>query len=92
MPSSIDTIAVQFNKAERCGGHSKTICKEQPVKITSSDFTVAYQSEVEHSAVNRVVVGSSPTRGAQPAAGAAAGKPVNISICGFCLFLKALEK
>ena len=27
-------------------------------------FTVVYQSMVEHSAVNRVVVGSSPTRGA----------------------------
>ena len=26
-------------------------------------FTVAYQLQVEHSAVNRVVVGSSPTRG-----------------------------
>ena len=29
----------------------------------SLDFPVAYLSEVEHSAVNRVVVGSSPTRG-----------------------------
>ena len=37
---------------------------------------------VEHSAVNRVVVGSSPTRGVKPAAGAVAGKPVNISVCG----------
>ena len=35
---------------------------------------------VEHSAVNRVVVGSSPTRGAQSAAGAAAKKPVNIRL------------
>ena len=39
-------------------------------------------SMVEHSAVNRVVVGSSPTRGAKPAAGAAAAKPVNIKVCG----------
>ena len=30
---------------------------------------------VEHSAVNRVVAGSSPARGAQP------GKPVNINVC-----------
>ena len=32
-------------------------------------------SMVEHSAVNRVVAGSSPARGAQP------GKPVNINVC-----------
>ena len=37
---------------------------------------------VEHSAVNRVVVGSSPTRGVKPAAEAAARKPVNIGVCG----------
>ena len=34
---------------------------------------------VEHSAVNRGVVGSSPTRGGWK-------KPVNISVCGLCLF------
>ncbi len=33
---------------------------------------------VEHSAVNRGVVGSSPTRGVK--------KPVNINVCGFFLF------
>ena len=46
-------------------------------------------SMVEHSAVNRVVAGSSPARGVKPAAGAAAKcqrddtkKPVNLSVCG----------
>ena len=38
---------------------------------------------VEHSAVNRGVVGSSPTRGAQSAAAAAARKPAGIHVCGF---------
>ncbi len=39
----------------------------------SLDIPVAYQSMVEHAAVNRGVVGSSPTRGV---------KPVNIRVCG----------
>ena len=43
----------------------------------SLDIPVAYQSMVEHSAVNRVVVGSSPTRGAQPAAGGGAKRQRN---------------
>ena len=36
-------------------------------------------SMVEHSAVNRVVAGSSPARGV-------GRKPVDISVCGFFLF------
>ncbi len=47
---------------------------------------------VEHSAVNRVVVGSSPTRGAQAAAGAAARKPVSISVYGLLHEKKRLIK
>ena len=35
---------------------------------------VVYQLMVEHSAVNRVVVGSSPTRGVKPAVSAADAK------------------
>ncbi len=35
---------------------------------------------VEHSAVNRVVVGSSPTRGAKPAADAAVTKPIDANV------------
>ena len=39
-------------------------------------------SMVEHSAVNRVVVGSSPTRGVKLAVRAVARKSVNINVCG----------
>ncbi len=39
-------------------------------------------SMVEHSAVNRVVVGSSPTRGGKLAVRAIARKSVNINVCG----------
>ena len=39
-------------------------------------------SMVEHAAVNRGVVGSSPTRGVKPAAGAAAKRPVNTDVYG----------
>ena len=47
---------------------------------------------VEHSAVNRVVAGSSPARGAKPAAGAAATKPVNIKVCGLFCTKKYFER
>lgn len=45
--SSIDTLVVQLDKAEQCGGLVKTICWKQFVKkITSLDFTVINQSEI----------------------------------------------
>ena len=47
-------------------------------------------SMVEHSAVNRVVVGSSPTRGAKRRRDGAQGKPADISVCGFFSGQKAL--
>ena len=43
-------------------------------------------SMVEHSAVNRVVVGSSPTRGAVD------GKPVNINVCRLFMREKTEDK
>ena len=42
------------------------------LNILQNIFRYANQSMVEHSAVNRVVVGSSPTWGVKPAAEAAA--------------------
>ena len=48
----------------KSGISKKSHLKSKECLTTSTlGFTVAYQSEVEHSAVNRVVVGSSPTRG-----------------------------
>ena len=47
-------------------------------------YIILDSSMVEHSAVNRVVVGSSPTRGAK--------RPVNIKACGFFRTQKFFER
>ena len=52
---------------------------EDPGKVR---IMILDSSMVEHSAVNRVVVGSSPTRGVKLAVRAVARKSVNINVCG----------